>query len=62
MNGAQSFTGRHVRAAILTLAGLVAGCAPGTGILVADGDVCNLVNETLLRGQRSSFGLQFQAA
>ena len=37
------------------------GCASdGTGF--TSGEVCTQVNETLLRGQRSSFGLQFQAA
>ena len=30
--------------------------------IIASGDICGQVNETLLRGQRSSFGLQFQAA
>jgi CHAT domain-containing protein len=49
----------------ISLVGAVAlisvGCVSDGGRLASAG-ICDQVNETLLRGQRSSFGLQFQAA
>jgi CHAT domain-containing protein len=40
---------------------ICASCAP-QGVGLTSAEICTRVSETLLRGQRSSFGLQFQAA
>ncbi|MGG7565619.1 CHAT domain-containing protein [Rhodovulum sp. DZ06] len=52
---------KRLAAPILALAAL-AGCAGQGTQLSASGGVCRQVAETLLRGQRASFGLRFQAA
>lgn len=53
---------RALRAAPLLLGALLAACAGQEPGIERSADICRQVSETLLRGQRSSFGLRFQAA